>query len=135
MECKLCYKKTEHLEKHHIIPKSKGGSNDKNNLISICQDCHCKVHNVSFRGKEGIISIGAQKAKSKHNEAIEWIKKNENLLIKKIDDIKYLDDYKHLIIIHLLPFIGAVKLKEFVLGKKNITIKLNLSNLLNQNYE
>lgn len=34
------------FEKHHIIPKSKGGKNNKENLINICVKCHRKLHNI-----------------------------------------------------------------------------------------
>lgn len=41
--CRECnyYK---HLEVHHIIPRSKGGTDDPNNLITLCQRCHRKKH-------------------------------------------------------------------------------------------
>ncbi|MGN0470072.1 MAG: HNH endonuclease [Acutalibacteraceae bacterium] len=31
-------------EVHHIIPVSKGGTHDKNNLMSLCKSCHNKIH-------------------------------------------------------------------------------------------
>lgn len=39
-----CCKKEMHLELHHIIPINKGGDNDIRNLISVCSDCHRKIH-------------------------------------------------------------------------------------------
>jgi len=44
--CQICKKKIANIrnEVHHIIPKSKGGSNRPDNLILLCQDCHKKVH-------------------------------------------------------------------------------------------
>ncbi len=33
----------EHIEKHHILPKSSGGK-VKNNIISLCYLCHKKLH-------------------------------------------------------------------------------------------
>ena len=41
--CARC-KRTRFLEKHHIIYKSKGGSNDQSNLLSLCKDCHDYIH-------------------------------------------------------------------------------------------
>lgn len=41
--CKRCGA-TEHLEKHHIIQKSEGGSNSKKNLEYLCKDCHDLEH-------------------------------------------------------------------------------------------
>lgn len=29
---------------HHKIKLSDGGTNDKNNLMSLCQDCHSRIH-------------------------------------------------------------------------------------------
>lgn len=45
-KCEKCKKKTKSkpLEVHHIIPKSKGGSNDRKNLMAICHECHKKIH-------------------------------------------------------------------------------------------
>jgi 5-methylcytosine-specific restriction protein A len=31
-------------EVHHIIPISRGGTNDKNNLVRVCWDCHKEIH-------------------------------------------------------------------------------------------
>ncbi len=42
-----CCKKEMHLELHHIIPINKGGDNDARNLISVCSDCHKKIHGVA----------------------------------------------------------------------------------------
>lgn len=46
--CKECgyYK---HLEVHHIIPKSKGGSDDEENLVTLCQRCHAKKHGFAHQ--------------------------------------------------------------------------------------
>ena len=33
-----------HLEAHHIIAHAKGGSNDVDNLITLCNVCHDVVH-------------------------------------------------------------------------------------------
>lgn len=34
----------KHLEVHHIIPKSKGGGDNPENLVTLCTECHGKVH-------------------------------------------------------------------------------------------
>jgi 5-methylcytosine-specific restriction endonuclease McrA len=32
------------LETHHIQRRSKGGTNDLNNLIAVCANCHAMIH-------------------------------------------------------------------------------------------
>jgi hypothetical protein len=36
----------KHLEVHHIVPKAKGGTDDYNNLETLCQRCHDKKHGI-----------------------------------------------------------------------------------------
>jgi len=33
------------LHAHHVVPKSRGGTHDRSNLISLCDECHRSVHN------------------------------------------------------------------------------------------
>ncbi len=40
--CKICgYKK--HISTHHIMPLSEGGSNNLDNLITLCPNCHAEA--------------------------------------------------------------------------------------------
>lgn len=48
--CQLCGKKHTLLEVHHIIWRSRGGSDNEDNLITLCHDCHSKIH-------EGLLTI------------------------------------------------------------------------------
>lgn len=48
MICKLCKKNVDTLERHHIIPRSQGGLNTKENIIKICSDCHYKIHHPDY---------------------------------------------------------------------------------------
>lgn len=43
--CQCCGKKNVRLEVHHIIFRSHGGTDDENNLITLCEGCHREVHN------------------------------------------------------------------------------------------
>jgi len=43
--CQYCGKKHIKLEVHHIIYRSRGGTDNENNLITLCEDCHKAVHN------------------------------------------------------------------------------------------
>ncbi len=54
--CSLCGS-TDRLEVHHIIPLSKGGSNSKRNLITLCYSCH----NVKHRNNPSMVK------RSKHH--------------------------------------------------------------------
>ena len=42
--CQICGKKHTRLEVHHIIYRSQGGTNDEDNLITLCKDCHDALH-------------------------------------------------------------------------------------------
>ena len=42
--CQLCKKKDGKFELHHIIPRSKGGTNKPNNLVLLHEGCHEKLH-------------------------------------------------------------------------------------------
>lgn len=42
--CQVCKAKNMRLEVHHIKYRSQGGTDDLDNLITLCADCHKKVH-------------------------------------------------------------------------------------------
>lgn len=42
--CQICGKKHTGLEVHHIIFRGQGGTDDENNLITLCEDCHTGIH-------------------------------------------------------------------------------------------
>lgn len=42
--CQCCGKNNCRVETHHIIFRSKNGSNDLENYITLCEDCHKAVH-------------------------------------------------------------------------------------------
>jgi hypothetical protein len=54
-KCKFCNGKSGdfRLEAHHIISKVDGGKDDFDNLITLCKDCHVKVHKgeIDLKGK------------------------------------------------------------------------------------
>ena len=56
-KCHICKnkKKGVKLEVHHIIFRSNGGSDDADNLITLCHECHKKLHDgkikLSLKGK------------------------------------------------------------------------------------
>lgn len=53
--CQCCGKKHVRLEVHHIIFRSLGGSDELNNLITLCEKCHKAIHDgkivLNLKGK------------------------------------------------------------------------------------
>ena len=43
-KCKLCEKNKGVLEVHHMLKVSDGGTNNPENLVTLCEKCHKKVH-------------------------------------------------------------------------------------------
>lgn len=62
--CQCCKgkKKSNRLEVHHIIFRKCGGSDEENNLITLCDTCHKNVHN----GKQKLNIKGIKKGSLKH---------------------------------------------------------------------
>lgn len=121
MNCKICNKKTDYLEIHHIVPKSRGGSNSENNLISICIDCHSLAHDVSFKRDAGLIKSRIKIAKEKEEEAKKWIDENKKIIDKYFDDLYNEDIDKINFINYLMNNTGnfsSLNLKELVLYNK-----------------
>ena len=45
--CERCLQRgiqTLAVEVHHILPVNQGGTNDKENLMSVCSECHKLIH-------------------------------------------------------------------------------------------
>ena len=45
--CEECFKDGKMVlaeEVHHILPVSRGGTNEVSNLMALCQSCHTKMH-------------------------------------------------------------------------------------------
>ena len=80
--CKHCNSSVSELHKHHIIPKSRGGVDSPENLISLCLDCHGKAHDVSFKSSTGVVVEGIKKTKEKDKLA-DSLFLNENEVIDK----------------------------------------------------
>lgn len=68
--CRLCLSEID-LQVHHLTPVSLGGSNDYNNLVTLCSKCHHYLHYCNPMVKFGVIGqshkeltkIGMMKAK------------------------------------------------------------------------
>jgi 5-methylcytosine-specific restriction endonuclease McrA len=42
--CQKCGARNIKLHAHHIVPVSQGGSNEFQNLITLCENCHINEH-------------------------------------------------------------------------------------------
>lgn len=73
-QCHICGA-TENLQLHHIIPLSNGGENKACNLLTLCGNCHGKVHN-----NEGLKMA---------REKIAQKKKGEFILINTLEQKEY----------------------------------------------
>jgi hypothetical protein len=127
MECKLCSKESEYLEVHHIIPKSRGGLDNDNNLIKICVDCHSLVHDVGFKRGKGVISTSIKKNKLEIIEAQKWCDENMVLINNKMDSILEKDIFEAQFISYLMLNYNfhAINLKEYTLtGTTKIRLTL-----------
>lgn len=51
MLCYVCVKNTADV-RHHVIPLLQGGRNKRNNIVPLCNSCHCKVHPHMHRKKK-----------------------------------------------------------------------------------
>jgi len=60
-ECQCCKTKKGTLNVHHIIYRSKGGSDEESNLITLCESCHTKLHQGKLKSFEEKL-IGKEKA-------------------------------------------------------------------------
>lgn len=64
--CQLCGATKCQIQVHHILPRTNGGSDKPSNLISLCGNCHGKVH----------------------------VNHNDNPLFRKLQKMKISDSYK-----------------------------------------
>jgi len=58
-QCQKCKTKKGKLHVHHIVFRSNGGTNTPSNLITLCEDCHDRLHNGEFE-------IKGVRSKTKH---------------------------------------------------------------------
>jgi hypothetical protein len=115
-KCKICKSKSEYLEKHHIIPKSRGGTDDENNLILICSKCHGLAHNVDFSNERGgLIKESIIKSEKELKQSNIWLEKNEHIYFKLMEDLLQKDETKHSLILNLLELnkINSLHIKNW----------------------
>jgi 5-methylcytosine-specific restriction endonuclease McrA len=52
IECAMCGWNRTSLDIHHILPRSEGGSDELNNLIALCPNCHRLAHEKQYTSDE-----------------------------------------------------------------------------------
>ena len=77
--CQCCGKKNCRLEVHHIKFKSNGGTDDEENLITLCEDCHKGVH-------AGTVELNKKPKKSKNLKYATHMSIIRSQLLKKYPD-------------------------------------------------
>ena len=74
--CQCCGKKNCRLEVHHVKFKSNGGTDDEENLITLCEDCHKGVH-------DGTVILSKKPKKSKNLKYATHMSIIRSYLLKK----------------------------------------------------
>ena len=77
--CQCCGKKNCRLEVHHIKFKSNGGTDDEENLLTLCEDCHKGVH-------AGTVVLNKKPKKSKNLKHATHMSIIRSYLLKKYPD-------------------------------------------------
>ena len=103
LECKICRKKTDYLESHHIVPKSRGGSDDESNLINICVECHGLAHDVSFsNNKSGLVKESFDRRKNQIKIDNKWLDDNLDFVHNKMMDLYDCNEDEHMLMLLLI---------------------------------
>lgn len=69
--CQCCKKKIGRMEVHHIVYQSNGGSDEAENLITVCPKCHKEIHD----GVRTLGHRGKKKGQLKHATQMNSIRK------------------------------------------------------------
>ena len=77
--CQCCGKKNCRLEVHHIKFKSNGGTDDEENLITLCKECHKGIH-------DGTVVLNKKPKKSKNLKHATHMSIIRSRLLKKYPD-------------------------------------------------
>lgn len=91
--CPLCLKRRQEFEKHHVIWRSDGGSNDPVNLLPICKTCHAIINNGSIEDRAPRYFACFYHQLGEYG--IEFIQKSNALKSKKIPWPKSVEDQFH----------------------------------------
>jgi cytochrome c553 len=57
--CVACGERdVQRLEHHHLVPRSVGGGDEEENLITLCGRCHGRVHDMKRWSRRVMIALG-----------------------------------------------------------------------------
>jgi hypothetical protein len=97
--CVLCGV-TDKLEHHHVVPKSLGGSDEEENILTLCSKHHVKIHNLSSNRVHSAELIRAAKTKQKENGIFLGghvpfgYRLKNNKLIKNTKELEIIEDVR-----------------------------------------
>lgn len=135
LECKICRKKTDYLESHHIVPKSRGGSDDESNLINICVECHGLAHDVSFsNNKSGLVKESFDRRKNQIEIDKKWLDDNLDFFHNKMMDLYDCNEDEHMLLLLLMEkgCITSSHIRKWC-EKGKMKLKLHLT-ITDENY-
>lgn len=68
--CCVACGNTGNLAQHHLIPRSLGGSDAPDNMLTLCGSCHAKVHEVRANWNHAELTRQAMRRKQAKGEKI-----------------------------------------------------------------
>ena len=97
-KCSICGCISDDLTVHHIRKRCNGGTNDPENLISLCQDCHVRIH----KWEEIRLSLTKEQRE-------EILKQNINKKHATRDDLKKINEKTNTEkLMHIINYIAVV---------------------------
>jgi len=130
LQCSICKSEVDFLQNHHIIPKSVGGTDEDSNIISICINCHRKIHTSNITSSPYLINKGFERVEYEDKVAKIWLTENKNLVIDKLNKLYKSNNTKYNLIASLLDneMIPAYALMKYgQTGILNLKIKVTIN--------
>ena len=87
LRCKSCFKRKlfKNLSVHHIIPRSEGGCDDMDNLITLCVPCHDAIEETDIRTASEIYGYMTPEKRHMRAEAKISKSRDQEEILKRID--------------------------------------------------
>jgi predicted HNH restriction endonuclease len=84
--CTSCEKTfpAKDLTVHHVVPRREGGSDELDNLVTLCPPCHDEIEGLDFRTKISIAGYKADPAKNKESYLRE-LSEERRLMHERLD--------------------------------------------------